>query len=229
MSRKTLLIVLFVSLAVNLFLVGGVIGGLVVGQRLRPDRPPMARMNQPVWAAAQTLDPEKAKALVAESGVATPIDVRIGYRAGNQRRTETVAAIQSACKDAGFNVIDSADPDFFTKANVTGDYEVALYAWAGSGQITSGENIYATGKPQNTSKFSSPVVDAAWAELVSTLDPAVHLEQTKIIEKELWDTLFGIPVFAAPGLSASSSNVQNVRSTATQDQVVWNAPQWVLS
>ena len=62
MSRKTLLIVLFVSLAVNLFLVGGVIGGLVVGQRLRPDRPPMSRMNQPVWAAAQVLGPEQARA-----------------------------------------------------------------------------------------------------------------------------------------------------------------------
>lgn len=62
MSRRTLLIVLFVSLAVNLFLVGGVIGGLVVGQRLRPDRPPMTRMNQPVWAAAQALSPEQGKA-----------------------------------------------------------------------------------------------------------------------------------------------------------------------
>ncbi|MES3030040.1 MAG: periplasmic heavy metal sensor [Pseudomonadota bacterium] len=62
MSRKTLLIVLVVSLAVNLFLVGGVIGGLVVGQRLRPDRPPMTRMNQPVWAAAQVLGPEQARA-----------------------------------------------------------------------------------------------------------------------------------------------------------------------
>ena len=174
-----------------------------------------------------TPDPEKAKALVAESGVATPIDVRIGYRAGNQRRTETVAAIQSACKDAGFNVIDSADPDFFKKANVTGDYEVALYAWAGSGQITSGENIYATGKPQNTSKFSSPVVDAAWAELVSTLDPAVHLEQTKIIEKELWDQLHGIPLYAHPLVVAYDSTLSNVRATATQDQVSWNAPQWV--
>ena len=38
----------------NLFLIGGVVGGLVVGQRLRSDRPPpMARMNQPVWAAAE--------------------------------------------------------------------------------------------------------------------------------------------------------------------------------
>ena len=174
-----------------------------------------------------TPDLEKSKALVAESGVATPIDVRIGYRAGNQRRTETVAAIQSACKDAGFNIIDSADPDFFTKANVTGDYEIALYAWAASGQITSGENIYATGKPQNTSKFSSEIVDAAWAEIVSTLDETVHLEQTKIIEKELWDQLHGIPLYAHPLVVASDSALSNVRATATQDQVSWNAPQWV--
>jgi len=174
-----------------------------------------------------TPDLEQAKALVAESGVATPIDVRIGYRAGNQRRTETVAAIQSACKDAGFNVIDSSSEDFFQVANVNGDYEVALFAWAGSGQITSGENIYATGKPQNTSEFSSEIVDAAWAELVSTLDESVHLEQTKIIEKELWDQLHGIPLYAHPLVVAYDSTLSNVRATATQDQVSWNAPQWV--
>ncbi|KRB48930.1 periplasmic heavy metal sensor [Phenylobacterium sp. Root700] len=62
MSRRTQ-IVLFVSLALNLFLIGGVVGGLVVGQRLRSDRPPpMARMNQPVWAAAEALSPEQARA-----------------------------------------------------------------------------------------------------------------------------------------------------------------------
>ncbi len=63
MSRRTQLIVLIVSLALNLFLIGGVLGGLVVGQRLRADRPPpMARMNQPVWAAAEALGPEQARA-----------------------------------------------------------------------------------------------------------------------------------------------------------------------
>ena len=41
MSRKTLLIVLFASLAVNLFLVGAVAGGLVVGQKVRAERPRM--------------------------------------------------------------------------------------------------------------------------------------------------------------------------------------------
>lgn len=175
------------------------------------------------------VDIEKSKALIAESGVATPIDVRIGYRAGNQRRADQVAQIAASCKDAGFNIIDSNSATFFEKEVVNGDYEVALFAWAGSGQIASGQNIYVTNKGQNYGEYSNETVDKAWATLASSLDPAVQVEQTKIIEKELWDTLFGIPVFAHPGLSASSSSVQNVRGTATQDQVVWNAPQWVLS
>lgn len=175
------------------------------------------------------VDIEKSKAKIAEAGIATPIDVRLGYRAGNQRRADQVAAIAASCKDAGFNVIDSNSATFFDKEMPNGDYEVALFAWAGSGQIASGQNIYATNKGQNYGEYSNATVDAAWSALAASLDPAVQLEQTKIIEKELWDSLFGIPLFAHPGVSASTSNVQNVRSTATQDQVVWNAPQWVLS
>lgn len=175
------------------------------------------------------VDIEKAKALVAESGVATPVKVRLGYRAGNQRRADEVAQIAASCKDAGFDVVDSNSATFFDKEIVNGDYEVALFAWAGSGQIASGQNIYATNKGQNYGKYSNAKVDDAWSKLASTLDPKAQLEQTKVIEKELWDTLYGIPLFAHPGLSASASNVQNVIPTSTQDQVVWNAPQWVLS
>ena len=175
------------------------------------------------------VDIEKAKAAVAESGIKTPIDVRLGYRAGNQRRADTVAAIAASCKDAGFNVIDSNAADFFEKALPNGDYEVALFAWAGSGQITSGQNIYATKKGQNYGKFTNEAVDAAWNTLVSTLDPNVHLEQTKIIERELWDNLFGIPLYAHPGIAGSDSKMLNVRPTAAQSGLSWNSPQWVNS
>ncbi|HJE52567.1 MAG TPA: ABC transporter family substrate-binding protein [Tessaracoccus flavescens] len=172
------------------------------------------------------VDIEKAKALVAETGMATPIDVRIGYRSGNQRRTDQVAAIAASCKDAGFNVIDTNAADFFEKDLPNGDYEVALFAWAGSGQIASGQNIYATNRGQNYGQYSNEAVDAAWEKLATTLDESVQLEATKEIEKALWDTLFGIPVFAHPGIAASDANLKNVRATATQDQVSWNAPQW---
>ncbi|MBK7821783.1 MAG: ABC transporter family substrate-binding protein [Tessaracoccus sp.] len=175
------------------------------------------------------VDIEQSKALIAESGVKTPIEVRIGYRAGNKRRADQVAAIAASCKDAGFEVKDVNAADFFEKALPDGDYEVALFAWAGSGQIASGENIYATGRPQNYGQYSNATVDAAWKTLGSTLDPAVHLEQVKIIEKELWNTLYGIPLFAHPGIAGSDAKMQNVRPTATQDGISWNAPQWLNS
>lgn len=170
---------------------------------------------------------DESKKLVDESGVSTPIDVRIGYYAGNERRASTVAAIASSCKDAGFNVIDANSGTFFQDEHPAGDWEVALYAWAGSGQIASGQNIYASNGAQNHSDYANDTVDEAWKTLAASLDPAVHLEQVKVIEKELWDDLFGIPLYAHPGVAAHDANVSNVRATATQSQIAWNAQQWV--
>ncbi|MGP5154304.1 ABC transporter family substrate-binding protein [Glutamicibacter ardleyensis] len=167
------------------------------------------------------------KILEAEDAVGTT--VRIGYSAPNERRTNEVAAIKSSCDEAGFKVEDAGDPKFFAPGGTQerGDYDVALFAWAGSGQISSGQNIYATGKPQNYGQYSNEQVDAEWETLARSLDPAVHQEQIKKIEKLLWDDLYGIPVFAHPGLSASGADIQNVRHTATQNGIVWNAEQWV--
>ncbi|WP_127129681.1 ABC transporter family substrate-binding protein [Georgenia sp. SYP-B2076] len=167
-----------------------------------------------------------AKAKIAESGIAGPIDVRIGYSAPNPRRTSEVDIIKSSCDQAGFNVIDVGSADFFSNALPAGDYEVSLYAWSGSGQIASGQNIYTTNAPQNYGGYSDKEVDDAWATLASSLDPAVHLEQKKKIEKRLWDTLYGIPLFAHPGTIAYSADLKNVRFTAVQTGVSWNAEQW---
>ncbi|QRQ79585.1 ABC transporter family substrate-binding protein [Glutamicibacter protophormiae] len=166
---------------------------------------------------------------ILEDQDAVGTKVRIGYSAPNERRTNEVAQIKSSCDKAGFEIVDAGDPKFFAPGGTQerGDYEVALFAWAGSGQISSGQNIYATGKPQNYGKYSNAQVDAEWETLATSLDPAVHAEQTKKIEKLLWDDLFGIPLFAHPGLSASGSDIQNVRHTATQNGIVWNAEQWV--
>ncbi|WP_345473386.1 ABC transporter family substrate-binding protein [Glutamicibacter ectropisis] len=165
---------------------------------------------------------------ILEDQDAVGTEIRIGYSAPNERRTNEVAAIKSSCDKAGFKVKDAGDAKFFAPGGTQerGDYEVALFAWAGSGQITSGQNIYSTGKPQNYGKYSNEAVDEAWTKLATSLDPAVHAEQTKVIEKLLWDDLYGIPLFAHPGLSASGSDIQNVRHTATQSGIVWNAEQW---
>jgi peptide/nickel transport system substrate-binding protein len=172
------------------------------------------------------VDIEGAKAKLAEAGLTAPVEVRIGYSAPNPRRTSEVDIIKSSCDQAGFNITDVGSADFFSNALPAGDYEVALFAWAGSGQIASGQNIYATAMPQNYGGYSNADVDAAWETLASSLDPEVHAEQLQVIEKTLWDTLYGIPVFAHPGTIGHSADLENVRHTAVQTGVSWNAEQW---
>lgn len=174
------------------------------------------------------MDIGAAQAKFDEAGVEAPVRVRIGYVAGNQRRSDTVELIQATCAEVGFQVEDAASANFFDVEMVNGDWEVALFAWAGSGQIASGQNIYTTDRPQNYGKYSSEAVDAAWRALAGSLDPEVHLEQTKIIEENLWNDLHGIPLYAHPGMVGYTTGLQNVRMTAVQSGPNWNASQWIL-
>jgi uncharacterized membrane protein len=90
MSRKTLLIALVASLAVNLFLVGAVAGGLVVGQRLRGERPPMERGGpapQPLWRAADGLPQPQAQAYRQALRGAGP-ELRMAMRSARSERAE---------------------------------------------------------------------------------------------------------------------------------------------
>ena len=156
---------------------------------------------------------EKAKELVEKSGVSTPT-VRLGYQAGNQRRTETVALIKSSCDQAGFDVQDTNSPVFFKEVMPAGDYDAALYAWAGSGQKASGANIYQSDGAQNQQSYNNPEVDAAWDKLATSLDEDEQLEQVKTIEKLLWEDFQAIPLYAHPGLVGHKADVANVRDTA---------------
>jgi uncharacterized membrane protein len=80
-------ILLVVSLALNLFLIGTVVGGLVVGQRLRAIRPPPERGGPALWAAARGLSPEHRDAyrevLRGEGG-----EVRAKLRAAREARMQ---------------------------------------------------------------------------------------------------------------------------------------------
>ncbi|MCV7450294.1 ABC transporter family substrate-binding protein, partial [Micrococcus luteus] len=167
---------------------------------------------------------EKAKELVEKSGVSKPT-VRLGYQAGNQRRTETVALIKSSCDQAGFDVQDANSPVFFKEVMPAGDYDAALFAWAGSGQKASGANIYQSDGAQNQQSYNNPEVDAAWDKLATSLDENEQLEQVKTIEKLLWEDFQAIPLYAHPGLVGHKADVANVRDTAAQSGALWNVEQ----
>ncbi|GAA1852974.1 ABC transporter substrate-binding protein [Myceligenerans crystallogenes] len=174
------------------------------------------------------VDLDAAREKFAEAGLHEGTKVEIAYLNDppNPRRTDTVELIKASCDQVGFDVVDAGTGTFFEEEQPNGDFDAALFAWGVSGQVTAGEGFYATTGFQNYGGYSNETVDKAWKTVSASLDPAVHLEQTKIVEKQLWEDLFSLPLYSHPGLWASSSSVRNVRPMAAQSGIAWNADQW---
>ena len=171
-------------------------------------------------------DVAQAKQIVDSKGAAGTT-IRIGYQTPNQRRTDAVKLIADSCNQAGFNVQDAGQADFFGGGLAAGNFDVALFAWSGSPIVSGNSSTYITGGGNNNGKYSNPQVD----ELVKKLDVTPDAdEQTKIItqiQKILWDDLASIPLFTFPGLEAHASNIEGPSFQPAQSQQTWNMQTWV--
>jgi peptide/nickel transport system substrate-binding protein len=174
---------------------------------------------------------EESKKLVDASSAAKTngkVTVRIGYNSPNPRRANEVQLIKASCDQAGFDVKDISSETFSAEGGpvTKNDYDAFLFAWAGSGQLTSDSNIYMTGQPQNFGKYSNAEVDKQLTITKTTMDLTKHGDALVATEKQLWDDMFGIPIFQHPGIDAAGADVTNVIHTQTQDGITWNAEQW---
>ncbi|MDO8801408.1 periplasmic heavy metal sensor [Phenylobacterium sp.] len=61
-SQRTLTLALVASVALNLFVIGAVVGVVVLGHRMREAVGGANRPRQPLWSAADTLPPEHQRA-----------------------------------------------------------------------------------------------------------------------------------------------------------------------
>jgi peptide/nickel transport system substrate-binding protein len=75
----------------------------------------------------QNYDPEKAKSLLAEAGVTTPVDITITMSNAVPDLQEAAIQIQSAAADAGFNInLEVLPPAAFTAKQSAGEYQMYL-------------------------------------------------------------------------------------------------------
>jgi len=98
-SRRTLYIVLFASLAVNLFAVGLGAGAFFFGERLRPHHPPPFRGGPPMMAAAAAL-PDNSRAAYREAISAEALAVRPKLRDARQLRHDAWMKLAADSVDA---------------------------------------------------------------------------------------------------------------------------------
>jgi peptide/nickel transport system substrate-binding protein len=177
------------------------------------------------------LDLEAAQALLDESGIAQPVPVRLGWfdNGGNQRRTDQVALTIESCNQIGFEITDAGSETFFDVELAAGDWDIAMFAWAG-GPLKSGSvATYRPGEGNNVGNIDIPEIQPLMDELLQTPDPAAQIDLANQIDTILWQELATIPVFTFPGVAAYSDNASNIVYNPSQNGLTWNASSWALS
>jgi peptide/nickel transport system substrate-binding protein len=106
-------------------------------------------------------DVARAKALLREAGVTTPLTVNVSV-VNSPDAVQTAEVIQSMADEAGFAVkINAMEARALLNSEIQGDFEAAIGYW--SGRIDPDGNMYTflhTGGPLNEGHYSNPTVDS---------------------------------------------------------------------
>lgn len=175
-------------------------------------------------------DIDQAKALLAEAGVTTPIDVRFLYGKSNVRRANEYQLIAASAKQAGFNVIDGGDDAWGSLLTQTATYDASLFGWQSTNTFAlNSEANYITDGINNFGGYSNPDVDKWYKEMSTNTDPKKETELTINIEKQLNEDGFGVSIFQFPGVVAQRDVLKGVSTMALSPTIFWNYWDWEIS
>jgi peptide/nickel transport system substrate-binding protein len=118
-------------------------------------------------------DLAKAKALIKQSGVPTPIMVRMNVP-NTPDRAQEAEVIQSMVQEAGFDVkINLIEFAASLQSATRGEFEAYLIGWSGRADPDGNTfQFLTTGAGQNDGHYSSAIVDKALTDARRSVDPA---------------------------------------------------------
>ncbi|WP_298459483.1 ABC transporter family substrate-binding protein [uncultured Cellulomonas sp.] len=175
-------------------------------------------------------DTAAAAALLAEAGVAGPVNVRLLFDPNNPRRQNEYELIAASAREAGFEVVPyQVQTDWGTDlGSATSFYDAALFGWQSeSTAVTESDANYRTGATNNFYGYSNPEVDALFDELQVTTDEARQEEILADVEAHLVEDAFGVTIFQFPGVTAwNPSAITNVSKIPINPTIFYGYWDW---
>jgi peptide/nickel transport system substrate-binding protein len=199
-----------------------------------PERYPILVESNGSDAYAE-VDIEGAKALLAEAGVTTPVEVGFWYPEGNVRRGQEFELISASAALAGFELVDESEPDWvFTDPSVepVNPHDAVIFAWSQTSLAVGGsDQIYACyddpmAKGGNYNGWCNESVTEALKTLNVTSDYDAQTDLLVEAEAGIWTDAVSIPIFQFPGLLVSSDKVTEVKAMPLSPDYFWNFWEW---
>lgn len=157
--------------------------------------------------------------------------IRILYNRDNPNRVRAFALIRDSARLAGFTVEDAGlgNADW-AEALSTGSYDAAILGWIGPGVgVSRVPQIFKTGGGSNFNAFSDSEADNAMEQLASTTDLAKQDELIADVDKRVWESAYGLPLYQTTGTVAYSARVAGVKPSSGPLGVWWNVWEWRLT
>lgn len=189
-----------------------------------PDYDAMIKANDS--SQYDKVDIAKAKTLLAQAGVKTPIDVKFMYDNTNPRRVNEFALIQASAKEAGFTVVDKGNKDW---SSLLGNksYDAIVFAWQNTGtNVTQAQATFQGGGGNNFTGYDNAQVNDLWKQIASTLDPSKQQDLLRQMEKIVYNDAYGVTLYQFPQITAWSNKVQNVSDAPLSPTYFWNFWKW---
>lgn len=173
------------------------------------------------------VDIDAAKELLDGS---TPT-VRILYNRDNPNRARAFALIRDSAALAGFQVVDGGEGSADWARSLGGSgHDAALLGWIGtSAGVSRVPQIFRTGAGSNFNGFSDADADRAMGELARTTDIGKQDEILADIDKQIWESAYGLPLYQTIGTTAVGPRITGVKSSSGPLGVWWNAWDWRLA
>lgn len=173
------------------------------------------------------VDIDGAKALLDGE---TPT-IRILYNRDNPNRSKAFALIRDSAARAGFQVLDggqaSAD---WARSLGDGGYDAALLGWIGTGAgVSRIPQIFRTGAGSNFNGFSDGDADKAMEQLAGTTDLGKQDELLAEIDRQIWESAYGLPLYQTIGTTAFNTRVAGVKTSPGPLGIWWNVWDWRLA
>lgn len=156
--------------------------------------------------------------------------VRILYNRDNPNRVRAFSLIRDAARMAGFRIEDAGrgNADWMAALN-TGSYDAAILGWIGPGAgVSRVPQIYKTGGGSNYNGFSDNEADQAMQQLATTTDLGRQDELMADVDRRVWESAYGLPLYQTTGTVAYSSRVAGIKPSSGPLGVWWNVWEWRL-
>lgn len=176
------------------------------------------------------VDIEGAKALLAQAGVTSTVQVRLLFDPENTRRQNEYELIAASAAEAGFEVVPyQVQSDWGTDLSTAqAFYDAALFGWQSqSTAVTGSDANYRTAGGNNFYGYSNAEVDALLDELQVTTDEARQGEILGELEAHLVEDAFGVTIFQFPGVTAwNPENIDNISKISISPTIFHGFWEW---